>query len=830
MVNCGRRWGKALEIDTPIPTPNGWKFMGDLGIGDSVFDENGSPCKIIGATGVMFNRPCYKVSFSDGTSIVADANHQWFTWTKVARKEHQRRKTSRYKDRLPLRNPNSFPGVVTTEEIASTLHHGKKKESNHSVPLCGPVQYEEKEFLVDPYVLGCWLGDGNSGDCILTCIGDEEILANAANAGYSISFTSSSAARGKFSIGRKSLRSGTSVLGDNLNDESLRVSLRKLGVLNSKHIPGEYLKGSVEQRLSLLQGLMDTDGSVEKNGNCEFCNTNKHVAYGVLDLCRSLGIKATILTGVAKLNGKECGAKYRVSFTTDVPVFRLTRKLNRIKKSNRWFWIHHRYIVNVEPVKSVPVKCIEVDSPNHLYLAGHGYIPTHNSLMGRDRLVNIALQGFPTGWFSPNNKILADSWREMKGALAALIEDKREDDHRVGLKGGGSIEMWSLESEDAGRSRKYASVVVDEAAMVQKLETFWNENIRPTLTDYRGNAWFMSTPKGMNYFKVLFDRGGDPDPKWKDWASWQMPTVTNPYISPEEIENARIEMTEAAFNQEYLALFVNWEGSVFRNIEECATGHFFQAPIPGHEYVFGVDWGRSKDYTVIMVIDVTGRAVAFYDRFSQVDYKLQRDRLRVLRDKWHPSRILAENNSIGEPIIEQLEVEGIPIDRFVTTNASKQEAIQHLALSFERADIILPNDSLLLSELVAFQGTILPSGMTRYSAPEGGHDDMVMALAVGWSAVHDGNRYGALEYLKSEYNLIPATDTAKDAKLVAKVSTSQEIKPAVAKDTASCPSCNATCVVKIGGTWRCNQCGLETRDIVILPPPTNRSTFQKGLR
>lgn len=120
--------------------------------------------------------------------------------------------------------------------------------------------------------------------------------------------------------------------------------------------------------------------------------------------------------------------------------------------------------------------------------------------------------------------------------------------------------------------------MIDEAAMVANLEQAWQQSIRPTLTDLRGQAWFLSTPKGMNYFKHLFDRGQDRSNL--DWASWQMPTAVNPYIDSQEIEAARRDLTEAAFNQEYLALFVNWEGSVFRHVGrrgQCPV----RSPAPG---------------------------------------------------------------------------------------------------------------------------------------------------------------------------------------------------------------------------------------------------------
>src|SRR5438874_12868817 len=253
------------------------------------------------------------------------------------------------------------------------------------------------------------------------------------------------------------------------------------------------------------------------------------------------------------------------------------------------------------------------------------------TVLGMNRLIHPALQGKPVAWFAPNYRLLSDGWRRLQTILAPVIASINQQERRLELHGGGVIEMWSLDSSDAARGRAYAVVVIDEAAMVGNLEQAW-QSIRPTLTDLSGVAWFLSTPKGMNYFKVLFDRGQDP--QRQEWASWQMPTSENPYIEPAEIQSAQRDMTEAAFNQEYLALFVNWEGSVFRRVGEAATTTVGIGLQMGHEYVIGCDWGRSNDYTVFVVLDTTAQAVVALDRSNRVDYVLQCERLKTLAEQW----------------------------------------------------------------------------------------------------------------------------------------------------------------------------------------------------
>jgi hypothetical protein len=157
------------------------------------------------------------------------------------------------------------------------------------------------------------------------------------------------------------------------------------------------------------------------------------------------------------------------------------------------------------------------------------------TVLGMDRLIHPALGGKAVAWFAPNYRLLADVWRELQATLQPVISKLNQQERRLELHGSGVIEMWSLDSPDAGRGRAYAAVVIDEAAMVPNLEQACH-SIRPMLTDRLGEGWFLSTPKGMNYFKALYDRGQDRERQ--EWASWQMPTSENPYIDPAEIDAA----------------------------------------------------------------------------------------------------------------------------------------------------------------------------------------------------------------------------------------------------------------------------------------------------
>jgi hypothetical protein len=346
--------------------------------------------------------------------------------------------------------------------------------------------------------------------------------------------------------------------------------------------------------------------------------------------------------------------------------------------------------------------------------------------------ITTALEGKLVGWFSPTYKMLTEVWEALKSRLRDAIAKISEQGKRIELLTGGVIEMWSLDTPDAARGRRYHRVIVDEAAMIAKLETAWNEVIRPTLIDFRGDAWFMSTPKGRNFYWTLYQRGQDS--QQTDWRSWSMASDQNPHLPPDELAQIIRDMPELAYLQEIRAVFLEDGGTVFRGVIESATAELQDEPIIGHDYALGVDWGKVNDFTVLMLIDLDTREVCTVDRFNQIDYTVQTDRLKALYERFRPVTVIAELNSIGEPLIERLVMDSIPVEPFQTTNATKKAAIEALAMAFERRELRIPNDPVLIAELQAYEAERLPSGLIRYNAPEGMHDDCVMALALAWQA------------------------------------------------------------------------------------------------
>lgn len=353
------------------------------------------------------------------------------------------------------------------------------------------------------------------------------------------------------------------------------------------------------------------------------------------------------------------------------------------------------------------------------------------SLLGIQLDLEPALEGYPVAWFSPTHKMLAEIWRDMTLILKPITKRTAVQEHRVELITGGVVDMWSLDAADSTRGRKYKRVVVDEAAMVPGFQDAWEAVIMPTLADYQGDAYWLSTPRGMNFFKQGFDNGQDP--LQPEWMSWHFPTAANPYILPEEIEFQRQQLPELTFKQEYLAEFLQSEGAVFRNIEPNLTAPKDAKPEDhlGHRVVSGLDWAQKHDFTAHSIGCADCKVELELDRFNKIEWAFQRGRVKAQREKWGISQILAEHNSIGSPNIEALQAEGLPVLPFETTALSKGPLIQSLALVFERSEYKWLNIPVATAELVAYESKISAiTGRATYSAPEGMHDDTVIARAL----------------------------------------------------------------------------------------------------
>jgi hypothetical protein len=337
------------------------------------------------------------------------------------------------------------------------------------------------------------------------------------------------------------------------------------------------------------------------------------------------------------------------------------------------------------------------------------------------------------GWGAPVYKQTLDDYRELENILSPVLSRSSYSEMRLETVTGGRIEFYSLDNPKTAngiRGKKYHAFFVNEAGFVSDLLRIRNNVIMPTLIDYHGVEWYAGTPNGMNGFSALFSQTSD------EWARWQMSSYSNPHLPASELESLKTLMPERVYQQEIMAQFLADGGGVFRGVRAASILQP-QEPRTGGQYVIGVDWGRSNDATVFCVIDVVARRQVFLDRMTNTDYASQRGRLTALAQRYNDARIIAESNNMGLPNIEALQDAGLYVSPFNTINATKANIVHSLELAFERRDIELLDDELQINELTAFRSVKLPSGLIRYSSPDGLHDDTVMALAIALSGARE---------------------------------------------------------------------------------------------
>lgn len=338
---------KGLPLDTEIPTLNGWSTIADLQEGDIIFDKDGNPTKILHKSEIHHN-PCYKIIFDNGDTIVADHEHRWEISFSTS-------KNSKYHGEYRVQ-------VMTTEEIANYLKNLPEKRTSYDIPKIvnpKPLNLENKNLPIDPYVLGCWLGDG-SKQCGAITNETNNVLVEIQRRGYSLGDD----------ISAENRTSTYTILG-------LRKKLKELNLINNKHIPDIYQRASYEQRLDLLRGLMDTDGYYNPKRKRFVMETSQEwQCYDFIKLLSSLGIKSTKFDIIKKLNGKEFH-EYSINFST--------KGLNPFLMRNQEIEYptrdacSYRNIDKVELVETIPTQCLEVDSPSHTFLCTNKMIVTHNT-------------------------------------------------------------------------------------------------------------------------------------------------------------------------------------------------------------------------------------------------------------------------------------------------------------------------------------------------------------------------------------------------------------------------------------------------------------------
>jgi hypothetical protein len=733
-----RQTGKALALDTPIPTPTGWTTMEDVKIGDNILSPSGDNVSVTMKTETMYNHNCYKLYFDNGEEIIADADHLWEVDSSYWRTGKK---------------------VIRSQEIYDIYKskaqnkRGKGVQGSLYIEKSKPINFIKNLLDIDPYLLGVWLGDGYSSDGRIIAHKDDYTFY-------------------KKRIDVEYEREDGNCIRFKVKD--FRSKLKSYNLLKNKHIPQNYLRSSYEDRLELLRGLMDTDGSVTKNTRSfEFYQKNYDLILQVVELLSTLGIKSNIRHRKIKDN-----YYHTISFTTEEQVFNLQRKLNNVdsQRSTRIQESRH-YIHKIEKVDSVPVACIQVDSEDHLFLCGKTFIPTHNSTTVVSYLLHYAVFNDNVNIGILANK--AATARELLDRLQTAYENLPKwmqqgiiswNKGSLELENGSKI-LAASTSASAVRGMSFNILFLDEFAFVPNhiAESFF-ASVYPTITSGKNTkVIIVSTPHGMNHFYRMWhdaETGKNgyvfTDVHWSEVPGrdeeWKKQTIAN--------------TSEQQFKVEFLCEFL---GSVDTLIAPSKLRNFvydhpktrnagldvYVDPSENSDYVVTVDVARGvgSDYSAFVVVDVTQfphRVVAKY-RDNEIKPMMFPSVIYEVAKSYNNAFILCEVNDVGDQVASILQYDleyqnilmcsmrgragqivgqgfsgkktqlGVKMSKTV-----KKVGCLNLKTMIEEDKLIF-NDYEIMSELTTFI-----QKHNSFEAEEGCNDDLAMCLVIyAWLVCQD---------------------------------------------------------------------------------------------
>jgi len=353
------------------------------------------------------------------------------------------------------------------------------------------------------------------------------------------------------------------------------------------------------------------------------------------------------------------------------------------------------------------------------------------SLISQTISIEEGLLNKKVAYITPTYQLGKIFFKEIIDLLPTEIYDKNESDLLIKFITGGTIRFFTGERLDSIRGLKFHLCIIDEASFIPNLESGWLNSIRPTLTDYKGRAFFLSTPKGKNYFFSLYNKGINNE---TDWAAFKFSTYDNPHMDPAEIDDARRQLPHSVFEQEYMANpqenADNPFGSQF--IRDCVQPLSNRPPL-----LYAIDLAKSSDWTVIIGMDEFGQ-VCHFQRFQKDWMQTKAEVMRLNRVP-----IIIDATGVGDPIAEELQNNGLHITPFKFTSTSKQQLMLGLVYAIQNKLIGYPEGT-ITNELEIFEYQYTATGV-KYSAPSGFHDDTVMALAMAWH--HKSRNVGGGDYV-----------------------------------------------------------------------------------
>jgi hypothetical protein len=596
----GMNSGKDCALDTPLPTPTGWKRMGDIEDGDTLFNERGHPCRVLKAHQVEVPKRMFRIHFSGGTHIDAGGEHLWTAWDFKARKA-LRNFPGVFPDDWPNWRPNiggrgkkganvnGGPRTVNTEELFDSQVHAS--QSNWAIPNALPLSLPETALEVDPYTLGVWLGDGTSSDGTYT--GVEPLIE-----GSVVVLRDKRSRAVRYRV------------------PGLREQLDRAGLIKNKHVPTAYLRASAPQRLALLQGLMDTDGTSDKNGTSTFTNTNRQLVDAVYELMISLGLNPTISEGRATLYGNDCGPVWDVYVAApqNWPMFRLIKKQRRLSHSRNARRRRFKYVRSIEEIKPRPARCLTVDSPNALYLVGKAMVPTHNTTAAI--LYMLALcEAFPGFKVAVLRKTFADLRDTVRPSFDEWIPEHarvESSEKRVVLKNGSSFVFHHLDRPDFATILKGLEIngaILDQAEQMQE----------PTVKILLGRLGRWKGAKVPLWTVEKYKQETGLEWPWKNRSKQNIPpTAAMLTANPSEDGDPELHWLWQRFSPESKAWQLIWSKKGFRQLVLPTASNKF-ASQQNIDYLLSQDEDYIKRYYYGQWVRSKGHIFRL-DPLSELDY------------------------------------------------------------------------------------------------------------------------------------------------------------------------------------------------------------------
>jgi hypothetical protein len=728
-----RQMGKALSLDTPIITPSGFKTVGEIKVGDKIYGPNGKQTTVSFITEIMKDRPCYEIEFMHGEKIIADAEHLW-----------------------TFNDPHR--GELTLNTLGLIERFEKFKDSTQSLYInhTTELEFSEKDLPIHPYLFGLWLGDGGTTDGRITCTKDDyEIYSRKLkDLGYNIS---------EFRLDPRSERTG------NFTTYGLVAQLKKTGAWGNKHLPHDFIFNSIENRLELLRGLMDTDGTCEKTGVSRFYQSNKKFADDVRLLLSTLGIKSTI-------KGKKTTHKenFSVVFATkEFDIFYLPRKLNRQHLLKDHKKNHRIYIRSIKSVKSVPVRCLQVDNDNHLFLCGITLVPTHNTTVAAGYLLWFAMFNDDATILITSNKYdgAQEIMRRVRYAYESIPDHIRAgvttyNKRSIDFDNGSRIEATTT-TENTGRGMSLSLIYLDEFAFVEPgiAKEFWT-SLSPTLST-GGKCIITSTPNTDEdqFAEIWFganrtvDDFGNEMKIGKNGFKYYMATwEAHPDRDQAWADKELASLGEDRFLREHKCQFITFEETLINPVKlsqlsgrdparKSGQVRWYEPINPSATYVVALDpsMGTGGDNAAIQVWELPAvKQVAEWQHNKTTIEDQVRTLKKISEEIYAAGRPeiywSVESNSLGEAALVVIRESGEEVfpgtmlhdpknklsgkirrGGFVTTNKSKLEACAKLKYLIESNKMKI-NSKALLSELKVFV-----SRANTYEARIGQTDDLIMA-------------------------------------------------------------------------------------------------------